>query len=93
MDGECNSTDDVKVTVLFFAKSRELTEIPSLETHLPRCATREALISSIVSLFPSLAQLQNNIVLAVNQTYQDFGQAIELKQGDQIAIIPPLSGG
>lgn len=41
----------------------------------------------------SLAQLQRNIVIAVNQVYLDFEQDIELSQGDHIAIIPPLSGG
>ncbi|KAK3740101.1 hypothetical protein QZH41_002817 [Actinostola sp. cb2023] len=50
-------------------------------------------IKSIELKVKSLAQLQNNIVIAVNQAYLDFGQDIELHQGDHIAIIPPLSGG
>lgn len=42
---------------------------------------------------PRLELLKNNIVIAVNQAYLDFGQDIVLNQGDHIAVIPPLSGG
>jgi molybdopterin converting factor small subunit len=41
----------------------------------------------------SLAQIENTIIVAVNQEYLDSGQSIELRKGDHIAIIPPLSGG
>ena len=33
------------------------------------------------------------MVLAVNQEYIDKEQVIHLKTGDEVAIIPPISGG
>lgn len=41
-----------QVTLLFFAKSRELTECSSKEAQVPRLVTREDLVSSIIDLFP-----------------------------------------
>ena len=32
-------------------------------------------------------------MLAVNQTFVERGQLVELHSGDEVAIIPPISGG
>lgn len=32
-------------------------------------------------------------VIAINQTYVDSSSSVEIKDGDEIAIIPPVSGG
>lgn len=42
----------------------------------------------------SLAALQDLVVLAVHQQYVSIGdQSIILADGDEVAVVPPLSGG
>jgi molybdopterin converting factor small subunit len=37
--------------------------------------------------------IKNSINLALNESYVDLENFIELKNNDEIAIIPPISGG
>ncbi|KAK9703204.1 ThiS family [Popillia japonica] len=41
----------------------------------------------------SLEDIKNNVILAVNEEYSNTSERILLKTGDEIAIIPPISGG
>ena len=41
----------------------------------------------------SLSPLKGSVIVAVNQEYIDKEQVIHLKAGDEVAIIPPISGG
>lgn len=48
----------------------------------------------LLERFPSLAQIWETCVFAVNQEYVDQeGEPPVLKEGDEVAIIPPISGG
>lgn len=84
----------VKVKILFFAKASELSG--TKETHLliPTTITALFLINKIVNQF-GLQSISNNILLSVNQEYvkKDSENQLCLKEGDEIAIIPPISGG
>lgn len=41
-----------------------------------------------------LADVRNQVILAVRQEYVELGdQLLLLQSGDEIAIIPPISGG
>ncbi len=40
-----------------------------------------------------LAVLQGRFMLSVNQEFVERDQLVELHNGDEIAIIPPISGG
>ena len=53
----------------------------------PSC--KYILLSNSLSLSP----LRECVVVAVNQEYIDKEQVIHLKTGDEVAIIPPISGG
>lgn len=41
----------------------------------------------------SLASIEGNLIVAVNQEYTEREQLIHLKAGDEVAVIPPISGG
>ena len=41
----------------------------------------------------SLIQIEKTILIAVNQEYIGTDQTVQLKAGDEIAVIPPISGG
>ncbi|KAJ3605320.1 hypothetical protein NHX12_027369 [Muraenolepis orangiensis] len=84
----------VAVTVLYFAKSAELTGHRSEVALLPVATSSGQLWARLLELHPSLAALQDQVVLAVRQQYVALGdQSIILADGDEVAVVPPLSGG
>ena len=57
-------------------------------------ATTANLQATILSAFPALAEIEDAIVLAVNQQYVDASAGEQLlAEGDEVAVIPPISGG
>jgi molybdopterin converting factor subunit 1 len=83
----------MKITVLCFAMAREIVDAPELRVELPDGATSRDLVAHLVQQHPKLEALFRSCVLAVNQEYVQLGEAVPLCQGDEVAIIPPLSGG
>ena len=41
----------------------------------------------------SLSVIQDNLVIAVNQNYVEQGSHIGFTGGEEVAVIPPISGG
>lgn len=82
----------IEVTVLFFAKAREIVGKQSTSLHIPTTVTYDNLRNIIAKEY-SLEAIKNNIILAVNEEYCSEDQIITLKGGEEIAVIPPLSGG
>ena len=86
----------VTATILFFAKSRELAGKKQCEEKLSQSTSYSRVKQEIVDLYPDLAQIADNIVLAVNQEYIDTEHphaGFTLNEGDEVAVIPPISGG
>ncbi len=70
--------------VLAFARYRALLGFESLD--LPAAATLGDLLAD-----PRFAALPADALLAVNQSFAD--RATPLKDGDEVALLPPVSGG
>ncbi|PAA53575.1 hypothetical protein BOX15_Mlig028743g3 [Macrostomum lignano] len=86
----------VSVKLRFFAKSKELVGCSEADIALDRdnFATGASLKDQICTLFPCLAQLNGCFVLSVNQEYVHPEDCdISVKSGDELAVIPPISGG
>ncbi len=81
----------MRVTTLFFASTRDAVGQRRLARDLPAGATVEALLLGLVSDYPALARSAGHAMVAVNQEYADRSQ--ELHEGDEVALIPPVSGG
>ena len=46
--------------------------------------------------YPNLANMvldEDSLTLALNEEYVSSGEVLDLKNGDTIALIPPISGG
>ena len=57
-------------------------------------STIESLILNLESKFPSLKLLKGNYILAHNQTYlTKDSSTITFQSHDEVAVIPPISGG
>lgn len=85
--------DAVHLKILFFAKSRELSghQESVLELSESKISYSD-LLDHICSKF-NLTIIKVNLILALNGDYCDSAVALELKNGDEIAVIPPISGG
>lgn len=97
-----SSTSTVNIKVLFFASAREAvggltsTSIMLSEEEGDGVANTTTLRSKLATLYPKLASLvldEENITLALNEEYVPFGMVMTLKDGDIVALIPPISGG
>ncbi|XP_053195397.1 molybdopterin synthase sulfur carrier subunit [Scomber japonicus] len=83
------------VTVLYFAKSAELTGVKEEElVAVPTPISSLELWTLLLQRHPRLRLLQDQVVLAVRQQYVAIGdQLVTLGDGDEVAVVPPLSGG
>jgi molybdopterin converting factor subunit 1 len=58
---------------------------------LPAEATVGALVGEVARRHPDLTDEPDALVVAVNDEYQDH--LFVLSDGDEVALIPPVSGG
>lgn len=79
------------ITVRFFAGLREAMGRDRLEHALPPGATVGLVIDRIAAHKPEIALLLERTVAAVNLEYVTRDHV--LQDGDEIALIPPVSGG
>ncbi len=70
---------------------RERAGCRSFSVQLREGATVGDMVSEVRRRFPLLAPPEVNIVVAVNADYADNGTV--LRQGDDVCLIPPVSGG
>ena len=80
----------MRVRALFFAAYREWAGHDSLETELKPGATVADLVAE-VRRTPGLDRLPVTPVVAVNEAYAELDQ--RLQEGDEVAFLPPVSGG
>jgi len=79
----------VTIRVLFFAYLRERCGLRELAVELPEGATVEALWQVLVARYDRLPAEAPRF--AVNRLYVD--KAHPLHDNDELALIPPVSGG
>lgn len=89
-----DESDRIKVKLYFFGESRELIgkkEIPL--TLVSEITTGTKLKDTIFNTFPSLYPLRDSSIIALNENYLSDVDNVQLSNGDEIAVLPPLSGG
>ena len=77
--------------VTFFALYRERAGCRQLALDLPEGGTVADLTEAIRQRFPHLAPPNVKIVVAVNTEYAE--PELVLQEGDEVCLIPPVSGG
>ncbi|KAF0286861.1 Molybdopterin synthase sulfur carrier subunit [Amphibalanus amphitrite] len=80
------------VTLLLFAKARELVGSPQVSVSVPTECSGAELRELLVQTYPQLATLQGTFILAVNQRYLEADESVTIRRGDEVAVIPPISG-
>lgn len=81
----------MNIEVTFFALYRERVGKKKHSVLLPEMASVANLITEIRGEFPFIAPLSVNIVVAVNAEYAETTDI--LYEGDDVCLIPPVSGG
>ncbi|HEX8720346.1 MAG TPA: molybdenum cofactor biosynthesis protein MoaE [Pyrinomonadaceae bacterium] len=81
----------VRVRVLFFGAAREAAA-DEAELSMPRGATAREAFARLLEEYPALRRFRSSLLVAVNQEYARDLSA-ELKDGDELALFPPVSGG
>ncbi len=81
----------MELKVLFFAAYRERAGRGSAVVQLPEGATVADLSREVRRLFPRLAPPEVKLVVAVNAEYAE--PELKLGHGDEVCLIPPVSGG
>jgi molybdopterin synthase catalytic subunit len=81
----------MQIRVLLFAILRDDAGTGELHFDLPNGSTVAAVGEGLVQRYPQLAKHLPRVAYAVNQAYVKAGA--ELKNGDEVALIPPVSGG
>jgi molybdopterin converting factor subunit 1 len=81
----------MKVKVLFFGLTHELTGVEEQHVELPEGENLEGLWSECSKRFPRLGEIATSLLYAVNQEVVERSRP--LRDGDEVAFMPPVSGG
>ena len=81
----------MRVTVRLFARLRELVGAGELQRDAPDGATVAAVWDTLAVEYPMIAPYAASISCAVNAEYARM--TTPLGDGDEVAFLPPVSGG
>ncbi len=80
-----------EVRVLFFSLLKEKVGASELSLTLNAPATGADLLDRLETAYPGIADHRSSLRLAVNQEYVKTD--VSLEEGDEVAVITPVSGG
>ena len=81
----------MRIIVKCFAGCREAVGSTSVSVELQAGATVGQAFAELMESYPALASYDRSVMLAVNREYADRRHV--LADGDELACIPPVSGG
>jgi len=81
----------MRVRVLFFGQLKEIVGRAEDEVNLHEGARVSDLFASYGNRFPKLSEFQPSVVASVNQEFAEW--RAPLASGDEVAFLPPVSGG
>ena len=81
----------MNVRVKLFAVARDIVGREETILSLPENSTTSSAVQLIVQQYPKLEQWRKYLRIAVNWEYVSTDQA--LHNNDEVAVIPPVSGG
>ncbi len=81
----------MRVTVRLFARLRDIAGSGEFAKEVPLGATIGAVWRELATEYPALAPYERSISSAVNADYARMDR--QLSDGDEVAFLPPVSGG
>jgi molybdopterin converting factor subunit 1 len=81
----------MKIRTKFFAAIKDIVGIPEADLELPDGITAGDLFQRYCQQHAPLSRYANNTMISVNLEF--VPPETRLREGDEIAFIPPVSGG
>lgn len=81
----------MRVTVRLFARLRDLAGAGELVRDVPAPATVASVWQALVDEIPPFRDYERTMSVAVNADYAKMSAAVA--DGDEVAFMPPVSGG
>jgi len=81
----------IRVKVLFFGRLKELTGHAEDSLEITDAATIEQLFVLYAARHPELTKYRSSVVASRNQEFAAWDTP--LRSGDEVAFLPPVSGG
>lgn len=82
---------NMRVDVLYFGTMKDLVDLEQETLELPDASTVEMLMSFLRARTSKQSDIWRTLAVAVNRDYA--GQGTVLRDGDEVALLPPVSGG
>ena len=79
------------MTIRLFARLRDIAGTAELARQLPDDSTAQDAWNALAQDFPGLDAYASSVSCAVNESYARF--TTRLGDGDEVAFLPPVSGG
>jgi molybdopterin synthase catalytic subunit len=83
--------ETISVRVLFFGAARDAASSAEAEISLTPPYNAASALEQVLAAYPELRRFGRSLLFAVNQEYADQNQ--EVRDGDELAVFPPVSGG
>jgi MoaE-MoaD fusion protein len=91
-DSQSRESAVIRVRLLLFGAAREAAATDEAVLDVGARATAREAFERALEEYPDLRRFRSSLLVAVNQEYaRDL--EVELKDGDEIALFPPVSGG
>lgn len=81
----------MKLKVKFFASFREIAKKESIELQVGKNSTVNDVLNILLNKFPELRKNKEHIIISLNHEYAKLTEKV--KDGDELALLPPVSGG
>jgi molybdopterin converting factor subunit 1 len=81
----------MRIKVLFFGRLREIAGCSEQTLEVPRGTALEQLFALCAARIPELARYRSSLVASRNQEFAPW--STPLQSDDEIAFLPPVSGG
>ena len=81
----------MRVTVRLFARLRDLAGTGELVRDVPAASTIDGVWRHLVAEMPAFGEYERTMSVALNADYSRMSATV--KDGDEVAFLPPVSGG
>ena len=81
----------MRVTIRLFARLRDIAGAGEMVRKVPNGASVQTVWDTLAGEFPDLQQYEVSVSTAVNAEYSRMGAPVA--DGDEVAFLPPVSGG
>lgn len=81
----------MKLKIKLYASFREIVGAKEQDIDVAEGTTVQMLLEDYIKRFPRMSRFRDHIILSVNKEYGRPER--ELKDGDEVSFLPPVSGG